>query len=214
MPHLVRILLSAVLFLSVPVAAFATGAETVSDIRKVAFSGDGSASATLLKRTKTYLQAAAKATRRPVPLERAVMDIRLTGVVYGTTGRNSAKVAVALSGSRAASRTMTVNSFMPEGRGRDAALAEAIARRVALDYRLAPPPAGKLQAKRPGKNRKHMARQRRTAPRSVTPAPVARDKRPVVIPTEAALTVRSRALPAGAQEKVAPCVVTRTILCN
>lgn len=215
MQHLFRILLSACLLLTLPSGAGAVEAHPVKDIRKVVVSGDGTASPTVLKRTGEYLRAAARATRHPVQLERAQMDVRVSRVVFGADGHNAAAVAITVSslkGGTAQRRSLTVNSFM-EGRGRDAALAEAIARRVAIAYNLAPVKAVKAVGKRAGKGRKHAGRERRTSARSSMHAYSA-DKRPLVIPTEAALTVRSRALPAGSKQKVAPCVVTRTISCD
>lgn len=218
MPHLFRILLSACLLLTLPAGAGAFESQPVRDIRKVVVSGDASASATVLKRTGEYLRNAVRATRRPVQLDRARMEVVVSGVVQGADGRNSARVAVTVSdlkGGAAARRTLTVNSFMPERRGRDVALAQAIAQRVALAYNLAPAKLAKTYGKRSGKGRKQAGKQRRAEVRASMHAyPRADKKRPLVIPTEAALTVRSRALPEGAGRKVAPCVVTRTISCD
>jgi hypothetical protein len=213
MQHLFRILLSACLLLTLPAGAGALETHPVRDIRKVVVSGDASASPTVLKRTGEHLRAAARATRRPVTLERAQMDVRVSRVVFGADGHNSAQVTITLSGTTDARTGFTVNSFLPQGRGRDAALAEAIARRVALAYNLAPAKVAKATGKRPGKGRKHAGRERRTVSRSSVHAYAGANTRPLVIPTEAALTVRSRALPPGSKKKVAPCVATRKIAC-
>jgi len=213
MQHLFRILLSACLLLTLPASAGALETRPVRDIRKVVVSGDGSASPAVLRRSGEYLRAAARATRRPVALERVQMDVRVSRVVFGADGHNSAQVAITLSGTKAARSGFIVNSFMPASRGREAALAEAIARRVALAYNLAPAKVAKATGKRPGKGRKHAAGERRTVSRSSVHAYAGASARPLVIPTEAALTVRSRALPPGSKKKVAPCVATRTITC-
>lgn len=213
---MLRILLSACLFLAMAVGAAASDGDAVRDIRKVVVSGDASASATVLRRTGEHLKRAARATRRPVALPRAVMDVEVSGVVYRGDGRNSAKVTITLSdvkGGSPARRTFTVNSFMPGGKGRDAALAEAIARRVALAYHLAPVTSPKAVGKRPGKGRKHAETKRRPAAHGSTQG-YAAENRPLVVPTEGALSVRSRALPEGAARKVTPCVVTPTISCD
>lgn len=216
MQFLVRVLLSASLLFSTPFAASADEAYPVRDIRKIVVSGDGSASATVLKRAGEHLKRAAKATRRAVAIDRAVMDVRVSGVRQGSDGRSTARVTVTLDGPGEPSRrTLTVNSFMPEQRGREAALGDAIAKRVALAYHLAPVATGKATyGKRPGKDRKEAGGKRRTPTRTSIQAYPGGEKRPLVIPSEAALTVRSRALPEGSRKKVAPCVVTQAISCD
>lgn len=208
MQQLFRILLSACLLLILPAGAGALESQPVRDIRKIVVSGGAGVPAAVIKRAGEHLRSAARATRRPVRLDRAQMDVHVARVTFGADGRHSAQVEINLSGleggAAAARRSVTVNSFMPQSRGRDAALAEAIARRVALAYNLAPVKVAKAKIRK----------QRRTAARSSVQAYSGADKRPLVIPTEAALTVRSRALPAGSKRKVAPCVVTRTVSCD
>ena len=217
MQFLVRTLLSASLLFSTPLAAGADEAFPVRDIRKIVVSGDDSASATVLKRTGEHLKRSARATRRAVALDRATMDVRVAGVREGRDGQSTARVTVTLSGpGTSSSRTLTINSFMPpRQKGREAALGDAIAKRVALAYHLAPVAAGKVfHGKRPGKGRKYAGGKRRTATTATVEARSGGQKRPLVIPTEAALNVRSRALPEGSAKKIAPCVVTQAISCD
>lgn len=216
MQFLVRTLLSATLLLSTPFAASADEAFPVRDIRKIVVSGDDSASATVLKRTGEHLKRAARATRRTVTIDPATMDVRVSGVREGSNGQSTARVTVTLSGPGASSkRTLTINSFMPQQKGRDAALGDAIARRVALAYHLAPVAGAKaVEGKRPGKGRKYAGGKRRTATTTSVQSYSGGQDRPLVIPTEAALNVRSRALPEGSTKKVAPCVVTQAISCD
>jgi len=218
MQFLLRAVFCASLLISSPFAASADDAYPVRDIRKVVVSGEGGVPATVLKRAGEQLQRAARATRRAVPIDRAAMDVRVSGLVRGGSGQSSARVTVTLSdlaGGASSRSTLTVNSFMPGTKGRDAALGDAIARRVALAYHLKPVTAGKATyGKRPGKGRKSAGGKRRTATVTSVQAYPHAEKRPLVIPTEAALTVRSRALPDGSSKKVAPCVVTQTISCD
>ena len=218
MPFLLRALLSACLLVSTPIAASADDVYPVRDVRKVVVSGDGSVPSTVLKRTGEHLKRAAKATRRAVAIDRAAMDVRVSGVVQGGDGHSSARVTVILSdlrGGASSRKALTVNSFMPGRKGREAALGDAIARRVALAYHLAPVATGRtFYAKRPGKGRKYAGGKRRTPSSASVQAYSGAGNRPLVIPTEAALTVRSRALPSGSTKKVAPCVVTQTITCD
>nr|WP_298104880.1 hypothetical protein [uncultured Shinella sp.] len=217
MQFLLRAVLSVCLAISVPLCANAEGFP-VRDIRKVVVSGDADVPRALLKRTDAYLKRAANATRRAVTLDRASMDVRVTRVTQSANGASSAQVTVTLSdvkGGVSARNTLTVNSFMPSARGRDAALGDAIAKRVAIAYRLAPVSAGKLnEGKRPAKGRKYAGGKRKPAVQKPVKSYSRRDNRPLVIPTEAALTVRSRALADGSTGKVAPCVVTQTISCD
>lgn len=216
MQFLLRALLSACLLLSTPLAAAAEG-YPVRDIRKVVVSGDASVPATVLKRTGQHLQQAAKATRRAVRIDRAAMDVRVTGVMQGGDGHSSAKVTVTVSdlkGGAASRNTLTINSFMPGRKGREAALSDAIAKRVALAYHLAPVATGKTYGKRPGKGRNPANARRKPVVRPAARSYARNESRPLVIPTEPALTVRSRALPEGSAKKVAPCVVTQTISCD
>lgn len=104
---------------------------------------------------------------------------------------------------------------MPSSKGRYAALGDAIAKRVAIAYHLSPVAAGKLnEGKRPSKGRKYAGGKRKPAGHQSTARHTRTDNRPLVIPTEAAMTVRSRALAEGSTGKIAPCVVTRTISCD
>nr|WP_314093870.1 hypothetical protein [uncultured Shinella sp.] len=217
MQFFLRAALSVCLVLSVPFSASAEGFP-VRDIRKVVVSGDGNVPSVVLKRTDAYLKRAAKATRRAVALDRASMEVRVTGLTQSATGASSAKVTVTLSdlkGGVSARDTLTVNSFMPSGKGRDAALGDAIGKRVAIAYHLSPVAAGKLnEGKRPSKGRKYAGGKRKPAGRQAVTTHSRRDNRPLVIPTEAALTVRSRALAEGSSGKIAPCVVTQSISCE
>jgi hypothetical protein len=216
MQFLLRTLLSACLLLSAPLAASAEG-YPVRDIRKVVVSGDDSVPPTVLKRTGRHLQQAAKATRRAVRIDRAAMDVRVSGVKQGGDGHSSARVTVTISdlkGGLAARSTLTINSFMPGRKGREAALGDAIAKRVALAYHLAPVATGKMDGKRPGKGRGHAGGKRKPAVHHAARTHTRNDSRPLVIPTESALTVRSRALPEGSTKRVAPCVVTQTVTCD
>lgn len=218
MQFLFRTLLSACLIMSTSLGASAADAYPVRDIRKVVVSGDGSASPTVLKRTGEQLKRAARATRRPVAIDRAAMDVRVSGVTQAADGHSAAKVTITLSdlkGGASSRKSLTVNSFMPGSKGRDAALSDAIAKRVALAYHLAPIATGKVSyGKRPGKGRKNAGGKRRTRPTSSVQAYSGKQTRPLVIPSEAALTVRSRALPEGSTKKVSPCVVTLAISCD
>lgn len=217
MQFLLRAVLSACLAVSAPFAAGAEGFP-VRDIRKVIVSGDGNVPPAVLKRTDAYLKRAAKATRRAVTIDRASMDVRVTGVKQSANGASSANVTVTLSdlkGGAASRNTMTVNSFMPSSKGREAALGDAIAKRVAIAYRLSPVAAGKLnEGKRPSKGRKYAGGKRKPAVQRSVQSGARKDGRPLVVPTDAALTVRSRALAEGSTRKVAPCVVTQTISCD
>jgi hypothetical protein len=217
MQFLLRTVLSACLILSAPLGANAEGFP-VRDIRKVVVSGDGNVPPAVLKRTDAYLKRAARATRRAVTIDRASMDVRVTGVRQSANGASSANVTVTLSdlkGGVSSRNTLTVNSFMPADRGREAALGDAIAKRVAIAYRLSPVAAGKLnEGKRPAKGRKYAGGKRKPALQQSVKSRPRKDDRPLVIPTEAALTVRSRALPEGSTKKVAPCVVTQSISCD
>jgi hypothetical protein len=201
----------AVFFLFAPLSA---NANTLKDIRKVVVSGDATATAIVLKRTGEHLKRSAQETRRPVALPKVIMDVKVSGVVLGSDGRNSAKVSVALkaiAGGAVSGQSFTVNSFMPGAKGREAALAEAIAKRVALAYHLSPVKPGKTEAKRPGKGRKYTERKQ---PARSKHGYAARDNRPLVIPTEAALTVRSRSRPVERRGVETPCVVTQARACD
>ncbi|MGQ3213841.1 MAG: hypothetical protein ACT6U0_22715 [Shinella sp.] len=217
MQFLLRALLSVSLLFVAPLGAAAEGFP-VRDIRKVVVSGDDSVPPTVLKRTGEHLKRSAKATRRAVSIDRAAMDVRVSGVTQSAGGQSSANVTIMLSdlkGSTSLRQVMTVNSFMPGRKGREAALADAIAKRVAIAYHLAPVATGKAaNDKRPGKGRKHAGRQRAPSTRQVVQTHSRKDSGPLVIPTEAARTVRSRALSEGSQKKVAPCVVTQAIACD
>lgn len=218
MQFLFRALLSACLLVSTPIGVRAADGYPVRDIRKVVVSGDGNVPSTVLQRAGQHLKRAAKATRRPVAIDRAAMDVRVSGVTQAADGHSAAKVTVTLSdlkGGASSRKTLTVNSFMPGRKGREAALGDAIAKRVALAYHLAPVATGKAYSgKRPAKGRKSAGGKRRTRSTSSVQAYSGKQTRPVVIPSEAALTVRSRALPEGSTRKVAPCVVTQTISCD
>ncbi|MFD1326817.1 hypothetical protein [Mycoplana ramosa] len=218
-------------FLRVPLAALAVlamsitaGAETLKDIRKVGVSGDGSVTPALIKITGQQLTQAVRSTRRPVPMPKVTMEVRLSNVVRGTgaqAGRNSAQVTVALrdgSGASVSSESFTVNSFMPGAKAGDQALAKAISQRVALAYRLAPIKATTGE-RRSGKGYKP-----RSGSRAATPSAVAvaepRAEEPIIIPSEAALTVRPRVrkpkaeVNASADAKPAPCAATSATSCN
>ena len=218
MQFLLRAVLSASLLVSSSLSASADDAFPVRDIRKVVVSGDDSVPATVLKRTGEQLKRSAKATRRAVEIDRAAMDVRVFRVTEGGSGQSSARVTITLSdiGGGATSReTLSDSSFMPERKGREAALGDAIAKRVALAYHLAPVATGRNTfEKRPGKGRRQAGGKRRTTTRTSIQAYSSAEKRPLVIPSEAALSVRSRALPEGSRKKVAPCVVTQTISCD
>lgn len=218
MHFLLRALLSACLLVSTPLGASATDGYPVRDIRKVVVSGDGSVPSTVIKRTGEHLKRSAKATRRAVQIDRAAMDVRVSGITQRGDGNSSAKVLITLSdlkGGASSSRSLMVNSFMPGRKGRDAALGDAIAKRVALAYHMAPVATGKAHyGKRPGKGRKYAGGKHRPAVRHAVQADTRREMRPLVIPTEAALTVRSRALPDGSTKKVSPCVVTQSVTCE
>lgn len=217
MQFLLRTFLSVCLLVAAPLGASAEGFP-VRDIRKVVVSGDGSVPSTVLKRTGDHLKRAAKATRRVVQIDRAAMNVLVSGVMQSPDGQSSANVAVTLSdlkGGGSSRQIMTVNSYMPGRKGRDAALGDAIAKRVALAYHLAPVSTGNNHIdKRPGKGRKHAGGLRKPSARQVVQTYPRKDSRPVVIPTEGALTVRSRALPEDSKKKVAPCVVTQAISCE
>jgi hypothetical protein len=217
MQFLLRSLLSVCLLVAAPFGASAEGFP-VRDIRKVVVSGDDSVPSTVLKRTGDHLKRAAKATRRAVQIDRAALDVRVSALKQSADGQSSANVTVTLSdlkGGTSSREAMTVNSYMPGRKGRETALGDAIAKRVALAYHLAPVSTGKNHiGKRPGKGRNHADGRRKPSTRQTVQTYPRKDSRPVVIPTEAALRVRSRALPDGSKKKIAPCVVTQTISCE
>ncbi|MCF3639751.1 hypothetical protein LXM94_07180 [Rhizobium sp. TRM95111] len=199
-------------------------AETLKDIRKIAVSGDASVPASLIKTAERQLKQAVRGTRRPVSLERVTMEVTLSDVTKGrgaAEGRNSATVSVDLVDARGVavdSDRFAVNSFMPAAKGQDRALAQAIAQRLAIAYHLAAPKPVADWGKRPGKGRKSAEGSQRRV-RHQTAAAHATTAEPVIIPTAAALTVRSRTrTTGGTAEKAAtakqPCVVTLTASCN
>lgn len=217
MQFLIRTVLSACLLVSTPLAAVAEGFP-VRDIRNVVVSGDETIPSIVLKRTGEHLKRAARATRRTMQIDRATLDVRVSALKQSSNGQSSANVTITLSdvkGGTSSRQAMTINSYMPGRKGRETALGDAIAKRVALAYHLAPVSTGKTSVgKRPGTGRKHAGGQRKPSARQTAQDQSQRDARPVVIPTEAALTVRSRALPEGSKKKIAPCVVTQTISCE
>lgn len=218
--------------LRVPLAALALVAlcsvahsETLKDIRKVSVVGDGSVSKAVVELTGQQLKRSVRATRRPVPLPKVSMEVQLANEVRGAgaqAGRNSADVTVLIRGGPGApvgSERFTVNSFMT-GKAVERALANAISQRIAVTYSLAPVRAAPTGSVRPAKAyRKQPATGHKQtashAPAKVSSAPVAD---PVIIPSEAALTVKPRVRKAKAEanaaKKAAPCVVTATTSCN
>ncbi|HUH50360.1 MAG TPA: hypothetical protein VLZ56_10970 [Mycoplana sp.] len=210
--------------LAVLAMSITAGAETLKDIRKVAVSGDGSVSAAVVKLTGQQLKQAIRSTRRPVPMPKVTMDVRLSNAVRGIgtlAGRNSAQVTVVLrdgSGASVSSENFTVNSFMVGSKAGDKALAKAISQRVAHAYRLAPVKAATGE-RRSGKGQKPRSGSRGTTPSAVAAAEP-RAEEPIIIPSEAALTVRPRVrkpkaeVNASADAKPAPCTATSTTSCN
>ncbi|MBD9372507.1 hypothetical protein IB238_07730 [Rhizobium sp. ARZ01] len=218
-------------FLRVPLAALAVlamsvaaGAETLKDVRKVSVGGDGSVSPAVVKMVGQQLKQAVRSTRRPVSLPKVTMDVRLSNAVRGLgtqAGRNSAQVAVVLrdrAGIPVSSEEFTVNSFMVGAKAGDKALAKAISQRVAHAYRLAPVKAATADG-RPGKRQTPRSTSHSNKP-SAGASVASRVEEPVIIPSEAALTVRPRVRKpkveanASAETKPAPCVVTATTNCN
>ncbi|WP_141402064.1 hypothetical protein [Rhizobium subbaraonis] len=202
-------------------------AETLKDIRKVSVAADASVSPVVRKLTAQQLQRAARSTRRPVAVPRVVMDVRLSNEVRGggaQVGRNSADVTVVLrdgSGAPVSSERFTVNSFMTGNKAADRALANAIAQRVAIAYSLAPVRAAPVARNRPAKaQRPHRTASSKAAASTSPKKPAAAASEPVIIPSEAALTVRPRVRKpkteanANAGAVPAPCVVTATTRCN
>lgn len=200
-------------------------AETLKDIRKVSVAADASVSPVVTKLTAQQLQRAARSTRRPVAVPRVVMDVRLSNEVRGGgahAGRNSADVSVVLrdgAGAPVSSERFTVNSFMTGNKAADRALANAIAQRVAITYSLAPVRAAPAVRNRPAKaQRPH--RPAKTSVSQFSKRPAATASEPVIIPSEAALTVRPRVRKPKTEANAnggaapAPCVVTATTSCN
>ena len=222
MPALVRTALAALLLVLLPITTVAVAA-TLKDVRKVIVSGDRTVPATVAKTAAARLKQAVRRTRRPVELPKVTMEVRLSKVVKGAgarTGRNSVRVEVQLSdlaGANVERERFTVNSFMKSGRAADRALAEAVVNRVAIAYRLATGKTPPTNWKRPGKGRTSAGVTRRLHTHQKGAAyqrPVA--KEPVIIPSKAALTVRSRsrARSATAEARPTPCVVTLDHSCN
>ena len=214
-----RAALAAVLFFALPFAAVA--ADVLKNVRKVTVTGDVTVSATVKKTAAQRLKLAVRKTRRPVPLPKVAMEVLLSEVVKGTgahAGRNSIAVEVRLNeaGGGSERKRFTVNSFMRGDKAADRALAEAVAGRIALAYQLATVRSAPTHWKRPGKGRKtagvrrNLSAQQRGDVAYQTP----RVKDPVIIPTEAALTVRSRARPSTGKAGETPCVVTLERSCN
>ena len=213
-----RAALAAVLLFALP---FAAAADVVKDVRKVTVTGDATVSATVKKTAAQRLKLAVRKTRRPVPLPKVAMEVLLSDVVKGTgahAGRNSVAVEVRLNeaGGGSERKRFTVNSFMKGDKAADRALAEAVAGRIALAYQLATVRSAQTHWKRPGKGRKtagvkrNLSAQQRGDVAYQTP----RAEDPVIIPTEAALTVRSRARPSTGKAGETPCVVTLERSCN
>lgn len=221
-------------FLRAPIAALAVlamsvtsaTADTVKDIRKVSVVADSTVPSTVTKQTAQQLKQAVRSTRRPVALQRVAMDVQLSKAVRGVgaqAGRNSAQVSVVLkdgAGSPVSSERFTVNSFMPGVKAGDKALAKAIAQRIALAYQLAP--ARSVSAAKHGSGKRYGKPRPSAAQASGKPA--AKVEEPIIIPSEAALTVRPRvrkpkveanaSASSGAESTPAPCVVTPTTSCN
>ncbi len=219
-------------FLRVPLVALAMAAmcavahaETLKDIRKVSVVGDGSVSKAVVELTGQLLKRSVRATRRPVPLPKVAMEVQLSNEIRGAgaqAGRNSAEVTVLLRGGPGApvgSERFTVNSFMT-GKAADRALANAISQRIAVTYSLAPVRAAPTGSARSTKAYRKPAStaHRQTAPQAPAKVSVAPAADPVIIPSEAALTVKPRVRKpkseASAAKKPAPCVVTATTSCN
>jgi hypothetical protein len=221
-------------FLRVPLAALAVfamvasaGAETLKDIRKVTVATDRTVSSAVAKQTVRQLKQAVRSTRRPVPLPKVTMQVVLSNELRGAgaqAGRNSAKVTVLLrdlAGRPVSSESFTVNSFISGRSGADKALANAIAQRVALAYHLTPAKAVPTGKHRSGKRNARPSPVARTATAAqATNGATVQLAEPVIIPSEAALTVRPRVRKpkveanASAGAKLAPCVVIATTSCN
>ncbi|QRM55591.1 hypothetical protein [Sinorhizobium sp. BG8] len=185
-------------------------AGALKDIRKVEVSGDASVSAGVVKAAARQLKQSVRSTRRPVALEKVAMDVQLSSMRRSGGGRNSAQVTVRLidlGGRPVARETMTVNSFMPDPKAADRALAQAVAQRVALAYRLTQPQADVNSVRSKGTKGKYVRKTRSTNVAQQTQAYQANTQvDDIIIPTEAALTVRSRARPV--EKAAGPCVVT------
>lgn len=219
-------------FLRVPLAALAmvamgavAHAETLKDVRKVSVVGDGSVSKAVVELTGQQLKRAVRATRRPVPLPKVSMEVQLANETRGAgaqAGRNSADVTVLLRGGPGApvgSERFTVNSFMT-GRAVEKALANAISQRIAVTYSLAPVRAAPTGSVRSAKayRKQPVTGHQQTASQASAKGSSAPAADPVIIPSEAALTVKPRVRKAKAEAKgskePAPCVVTATTGCN
>lgn len=228
-------------FLRVPLAVLAlaimcvtANADTLKDVRKVTVQGDGTVSKAVVALTGQQLKRAARATRRPVPLPKVAMDVQLSNEVRGVgaqAGRNSAEVTVVLRGgpgAPAASERFIVNSFMTGRKAADRALANAISQRIAVAYSLAPvkaAPTGPGRSTKAYRKQQQPSGQRRAASQAAS-RPAGQEKGqgagrandPVIIPSEAALTVTPRVRKprpeANAATAPGPCVVTATTRCN
>lgn len=217
-------------FLRAPIAALAVlaamslpagAAGSLKDIRKVTVVADGTVSPAVAKLTVQHLKQAVRATRRPVQLPKVTMDVQLSNSVRGVgseAGRNSALVTVFLrdaSGSAVSSEKFTVNSFMPGVKAGDRALAKAISQRVAHSYQLA---HIRVASASQNKSVKRYSKRRSAPVAAEVASKPTKVEDPVIIPSQAALTVRPRVrklkVEANAAAKPAPCVVTETTNCN
>lgn len=218
-------------FLRVPLVALAMAAmclaaqaETLKDIRKVSVAGDGSVSRDVVALTGQQLKRSVRSTRRPVALPKVAMEVHLANEIRGAgaqAGRNSAEVTVLLrggSGAPVASERFTVNSFMT-GKAADRALANAISQRIAVTYSLALVRAASTGSRGSAKAyRKHQPAARRQAAPQAAEKSAGPAAEPIIIPSEAALTVKPRVRKPKAETSAAktpsPCVVTATTNCN
>lgn len=223
---LISLLRAPLAALAVLALTAAAGAETLKDIRSVTVSADATVPPSVAKLASQQLKQAVRSTRRPVRLPRVTMDVRILKAVRGVgaeVGRNSAEVTVLLkdsNGSTVASEGFRINSFQPGAKAGDRALATAIAKRLAIAYQLAPVKPAAAGKRKSGQR---TAKAHSTAIAAHGPnRPEDRVEEPVIIPSEAALTVRPRVrkpkVATGAETRsrgaVTPCVATQYISCN
>ncbi|MDO6963104.1 hypothetical protein [Rhizobium alvei] len=116
----------------------------VYDIRDVTVTANGGVSHKLLTGIKSQMDQAIAATVRPVPLPRVVMTVRIVGttLAQGIDGvRGQSEVSVMLSevtsGHPVEVRNFQIFGFANNLRSADIALADAIASRLRMEYKLA-----------------------------------------------------------------------------
>jgi hypothetical protein len=149
-----RLFLRALLFVGVAVAlsACATRPQPVDDVPRmleirdaVVTSGPG-VSKTILRNTERQLKKAIRTTERPVPMPRAIMQVHIAGVGYGTaydgvTAQSDVNVVLVDvdSGMAILNQTFAIQAFAFDKRSLNNALVEAIVARLRIEFSLSQP---------------------------------------------------------------------------